>query len=27
LCVALGAGKFLESLVREKNSKYFNVKS
>jgi len=27
LCVAQGAGKFLESLVREKNSKYFNVKS
>jgi rod shape-determining protein MreB len=27
LCVALGAGKFLESLVKEKNSKYFNVKS
>jgi rod shape-determining protein MreB len=27
LCVALGAGKFLESMVKEKNSKYFNVKN
>ncbi|HTZ52802.1 MAG TPA: rod shape-determining protein, partial [Spirochaetia bacterium] len=27
LCVALGAGKFLESLVKDKNSKYFNVKT
>ena len=27
LCVALGAGKFLESMVKEKGSKYFNVKT
>jgi len=27
LCVALGAGKFLESMAKEKGSKYFNVKT